>query len=302
MRVCVEIPSICEHSVTLHDVNARHAFSFSSQLWRIRPRASACRLHRHSPRQTFAYCGPYFFSREFYFFYLRPSRYSVLESLISSIREQTEAMKRTCHDGVSPITFKEPRTQPRRIISSRDPTLSSANQSTCRGSGLQVCVQGHSCFKVRTLSRSHARFIEPTSQASQLSLSRFNSTDSRWRLLSCPRQGLSTSRVPRWRRIVKRPRWKFTQRDHATWVKRNERLRRTGAAPALRVQRVEGLHLSPPAAAGMVHGGVARGERTRHVTMATVYAALRRYTQARSCAASRILRERARASGEPARM
>lgn len=63
------------------------------------------------------------------------------------------------------------RTQPRHMINSRDPTLPSANQFTCRGSGLQVCAQGHSRFKVRTLSWSrsiHRAFLSPSSRLSQL--------------------------------------------------------------------------------------------------------------------------------------
>lgn len=52
------------------------------------------------------------------------------------------------------------------MIRSRDPTFSGANQFTCRGSGLQVCVQGQSRFKVRTplaVTRSiHRAFLSPS--------------------------------------------------------------------------------------------------------------------------------------------
>lgn len=120
------------------------------------------------------------------------------------------------------------------MINSRDPTLPSANQFTCRGSG--VCAQGHSRFKVRTLSwspldSSSVSLTEPpqyrhlrrlSSRSLQHFAARGNYGD------TCETIGTVVSEL-----------------YHATWDNRDERLRRTGAAPALRVYRGLKACISP---------------------------------------------------------
>jgi len=111
-------------------------------------------------------------------------------------------------------------------------------------------------------SRGHARFIEPLSR-------RFRNIVRRRAVSS---HVLFRTMASRWRRDADDPSSDREMRsfcDHATWVNRNERLRRSGAALALRVYRGLKAYISLPGVE-VVHGGAARGERTRHVTMATV--------------------------------
>jgi len=150
------------------------------------------------------------------------------------------------------------------MIRSRDPTLSSANQFTCSGSSLQVYAQGQSHFKVRTLpsatlDSSNVSLAKPFSLPAAQSC-RLTASPSRClHMLTHPTNEGDTFQTDRSESVD----------YHATWVNRNERLRRTGAAPALRLYRgLKSLHLSRQTR--MVHGGVVRGERTRRVTIATI--------------------------------
>jgi hypothetical protein len=112
-------------------------------------------------------------------------------------------------------------------------------------------------------SRGHARFIEPLSRRSRSTVRRRAAVSS---------HVLFRVMASRWRRNADDPSSDRGMRsfcDHATWVNRNERLRRSGAALALRVYRGLKAYISLPGVE-VVHSGAARGERTRHVTMATV--------------------------------
>lgn len=148
------------------------------------------------------------------------------------------------------------------MIRSRDPTLSSANQFTCRGSGLQVCVQGQSRFKVRTplvVTRSiHRAFLSTTTLRNPVAT-----------VHGHPNVLLGVSTRSKKRRMIRLKRLKDESSGYcATWINQTSALHgsRPGAAGIQKGWKPASL----PAGWEMVHGGVAQGERTWHVTMETV--------------------------------